>query len=161
MRINLDDKVFTYRVAGVAYHDGKVLLHRAEGDEFWTLPGGACEFGEDSKAALTREMKEELAAEINIGRLVWVVENFFELNSKRWHEIGLYYYFEFIDKSAALNSQAKFAGSEKHFEKDKDIKLHFEWFTLEQIKTLNIKPKFLSTHMHHIPAHVQIIVNRD
>ena len=31
---------FNYGVAGVALTANRVLLHRREGDDFWTLPGG-------------------------------------------------------------------------------------------------------------------------
>ncbi len=68
---------FHYRVAGVATHDGRVLLHRSENDDFWSLPGGRTQHSESAAAALRREMREELGAEVTVVRLLWVVENFF------------------------------------------------------------------------------------
>jgi ADP-ribose pyrophosphatase YjhB (NUDIX family) len=72
------DTVFLCRVAGVAVHEGRVLLHRSEHDDFWALPGGRIEVGESSTQALRREMLEEVGAEVTVGRLLWVVENFFQ-----------------------------------------------------------------------------------
>jgi hypothetical protein len=30
---------FNYRIVGVALHEGRVLLHKGEDEDFWTLPG--------------------------------------------------------------------------------------------------------------------------
>ena len=39
---------------------GRILLHRADYEDFWSLPGGRVEMLEDSREALRREMLEEL-----------------------------------------------------------------------------------------------------
>src|SRR5690606_16384382 len=82
---------FLYRVGGVCLHDGRVLLHRAVGDDFWSLPGGRCEILETAADALTREMREELAVKVTVGRLLWVVEDFFTMDGRPYHQIGLYF----------------------------------------------------------------------
>ena len=43
-----DYNKFNFRTVGVIIHDGKVLVHRAEKDDFWALPGGRVEFQETS-----------------------------------------------------------------------------------------------------------------
>jgi ADP-ribose pyrophosphatase YjhB (NUDIX family) len=53
---------FGMRVAGVAIHERHVLLHRAEHDDFWALPGGRVEMLEPADVSLKREMKEEMDA---------------------------------------------------------------------------------------------------
>ena len=87
--------VFSYRVAGVAIHDDKVLVHRSIIDDFWSLPGGRCEFLEISKDALIREMKEEIGVNIKIIRPLYFVENFFYFEGKDYHEISIFYLTEF------------------------------------------------------------------
>jgi ADP-ribose pyrophosphatase YjhB (NUDIX family) len=69
---------FNYRVVGIALDGNRVLLHRAEMDDFWSLPGGRGEILEPSEETLKREMMEELSIEIRVDRSVWVVENFFK-----------------------------------------------------------------------------------
>lgn len=73
---------FHYRVVGIALNGNRVLLHRAENDDFWTLPGGRVELLEPAHDVLKREMREELEIEIHVERLVWVVENFFQYAGK-------------------------------------------------------------------------------
>ena len=63
---NKDDYVFVYRVAGVAIHDNNLLVHKSILDDFWSLPGGRCEFLEISKDTLKREMNEEIGVDIKI-----------------------------------------------------------------------------------------------
>ena len=82
---------FNVRVAGIALRDGHVLVHRMAGDAYWVLPGGRVEFGEDSATALSREMKEELGTDADVGRLVVFAENFFELDGRVFHELALFY----------------------------------------------------------------------
>jgi ADP-ribose pyrophosphatase YjhB (NUDIX family) len=71
---------FNHRVAGIVLNGDRVLIHRAEIDDFWSLPGGRVSILESTADALEREMQEELDVEVDIKRLVWVVENFFDLD---------------------------------------------------------------------------------
>ncbi len=47
--------------------------------------------GETSAETLQREMVEELGVAVEVGRLLWVVENFFDFEKRHWHELGFYY----------------------------------------------------------------------
>ena len=64
-------------VAAVIIKDGKVFATQRGYGEFkgwWEFPGGKIEPGECPHEALAREIKEELAAEIEVGELVKTVE---------------------------------------------------------------------------------------
>ncbi len=54
------------RVAAIIIKDKKILLVRDKAADFFSIPGGIIEEGEDSEIALSRELKEELNAKIKI-----------------------------------------------------------------------------------------------
>jgi 8-oxo-dGTP diphosphatase len=60
--------------AGILIEGGKVLLsRRKEGSHLagmWEFPGGKAEPGEDPRAALRRELEEELGIQTRIGEIV-------------------------------------------------------------------------------------------
>ncbi len=66
-------------------------------EKFYRLLGGGIDFGETSLKAVKREIKEELAAELKDIRLEKVVENIFEYNGDKGHEICFVYEAEFAD----------------------------------------------------------------
>ena len=64
-------------VAAVIVRDGEVLATRrgyGEWQGWWEFPGGKMEAGESPRDALRREIREELDAEIEVGRLLETVE---------------------------------------------------------------------------------------
>jgi ADP-ribose pyrophosphatase YjhB (NUDIX family) len=81
--------------------DGAVLAVRfPEPDRvFYRPPGGGVEFGELSKEAACREAVEELGHPVHADHLLGVVENHFEHNGKRGHEIIFNWLLRFEDES--------------------------------------------------------------
>jgi 8-oxo-dGTP pyrophosphatase MutT (NUDIX family) len=57
---------YPFSVKGVLVHDGRVLLLLNERGE-WDLPGGRPDPGEDHRAALKREVREEAGLEVDVG----------------------------------------------------------------------------------------------
>jgi len=64
---------------------------------FYRPLGGGIEFGETSAAALTREVREELGAEIGQLRYLGTLENIFIYNGQAGHEIVQIYDAQFIE----------------------------------------------------------------
>ena len=63
--------------AAVIVRDGKVFAtQRGYGDwkDWWEFPGGKLEPGESPEETLVREIREELSAEIEVGKLLRTVE---------------------------------------------------------------------------------------
>lgn len=64
-------------VAAVIMRDGKVFATQrgyGEWKDWWEFPGGKMEKGESPEDALRREIREELATEIEVGELITTVE---------------------------------------------------------------------------------------
>ena len=64
-------------VAAIILRDGKLFATQrgyGEWKDWWEFPGGKIEEGEAPKDALKREIREELATEIEIGNLITTVE---------------------------------------------------------------------------------------
>lgn len=64
-----DNYVFSYRVAGICIHNGKVLLQKPTNDIGYAFPGGHVGFGETNSETLVREFNEEIGADIEVGSL--------------------------------------------------------------------------------------------
>lgn len=145
---------FSYRVVGCALHDRHVLLHRAERDDFWALPGGRGELLEPSAETLRREMREELGVDARVERLLWVVENFFEHDGLAFHEVALYYLMSF-PPGCPLYSKPVFEGD------GEGIRLIFQWHLVDRLESVRLFPTFLRTALKSIPDGVVHVVHTD
>ncbi len=148
---------FNYRVAGVVISRGRVLLHRAEHDDFWALPGGRVELLEQAAVAVVREMREELAAELEVERLLWLVEGFFKLNDRRFHELGLYFLLKLPEESPLHDCAEPFYGIEADFG-GAPLRLVFQWFDVETLKDARVYPLFLRTALSSLPETIQHVI---
>lgn len=146
---------FNYRVAGVAFRDDEVLLHKSEPDDFWTLPGGRVEMGESSEAALKRELQEELAVKVEVMRMVLVVENFFEYEHLAYHEVGFYYQMSLPNDCLAMTAHERFRGWEGN------VVLEFQWFKLSELHLIRLLPRFLVESLQSLPCDPVHIVHSD
>jgi ADP-ribose pyrophosphatase YjhB (NUDIX family) len=145
---------FSYRIVAVFMHQGHVLLHRADYENFWSLPGGRAEILETSESTLVREMKEELDVAVTVRRLLWIVENFFTFESRRFHELGLYYLVELPTDSPCLKKQGVYTGVEADM-----APLTFKWFPLEDLDDVKLVPSFLQSSLRRLPDTVEHVVH--
>lgn len=162
-----DGLVFVYRIAGIAIYNNKLLIHRSTIDDFWSLPGGRCEFLEISKDALMREMKEELGVIIKIIRPLYFVENFFFFEDKNFHELSIFYLIEFSSDSKAIFENDTFYGKESKLDSKsdnlngKELDLIFKWVDINEIETIRLYPLFLRKSLKNIKPFLEHIINRD
>lgn len=154
LSFNIEDQRFQVRSAAVVRHDDHLLLHRAEGDSSWALPGGRVELGEDAASTLMREFQEELAIELSCGSLLYVIENFFEYGGKPYHELGLYFAASLPSDSVLLAKDRSHPGVEN------SQTLEFKWFPFEAIESIDLRPSFLKATIAHPQNGIQHIVQR-
>jgi 8-oxo-dGTP pyrophosphatase MutT (NUDIX family) len=67
------------------------------GEKFYRPLGGAIGFGEHSRDAVVRELREEMGVEVTELKYIGVLENTFTFDDKPWHEIVLVYEGRFAD----------------------------------------------------------------
>ncbi|GCE18469.1 NUDIX hydrolase [Dictyobacter kobayashii] len=148
---------FTYRIGGIAIHEGRVLCQKATLDPrgtFWFLPGGRAELGESSQETLRREIQEELGEEAHIGRLLYVVENFFS-DKVDHHEVGLYFELSFPEDSYLYQHPGP-------FELPEELENHpmiFEWLPIAELpEKLWVRPNFFCTALQALPDYTQHVI---
>ena len=146
--------IFNYRIAGVTIFDDKILLHRLEKDNFWALPGGRCELLESSKDAIYREYIEETQIEVEVGNPLWILEMFFNHEGHKYHEISFIYNILFPTESECLLTEV-FYGTERN------QKIIFKWFPLNEILELELYPTFLRKRLNDLPSTLEHIVHFD
>src|SRR5574344_633276 len=149
--LEIEDYILNYRVAGLFRKDGKILVHHSINKTHVTLPGGRVKIGEDSITALKREIKEEIGKECEITKNVAVIENFFEQNSKKYHEILLVYGAEFKNSN---DYEGKIVAMEAH----KKGKLEFLWYDLKS-DTYEFVPERLLDAINENKENCHIIIN--
>ncbi len=144
--------VFNLRVVAVFVDGDYVLIHRAEPDNFWTPPGGRAELGESTREAVAREIREELKVEAEVGKLLWVVEYFFDRPGRAFHEVHFYYRLHFPPGAGIAPDTPVFYGDEE------GLQLIFRWVRLDELEGLRLYPTFLKAALRDLPETTQHVV---
>lgn len=125
-------------VGAVIVHEGKLLLVKrgvepAKGR--WTIPGGAVELGEGIRDALIREVKEECGLDVEIERLLDVVDNITMDEEGR-----LQFHFVILDFLARVRG-----GTLKPADDAQDAR----WIPLEEVETYDLTKSFREFFRKH------------
>lgn len=150
-----DSARFTVRIVGIALDRNRVLIHRTEDMNFWSLPGGRAELLEPSPETLRREMLEELDMDVTVERLVWIAENFFEYDGMSSHELGFYYLMRLPIDSPLRDHTGSFYGHEG------EMPIIFDWHSIADLENIVLYPTFLRTGLKSMPNATTHIVHTD
>ncbi len=139
---------FKYRVSGILIKNDRVLCVRINNNKFFCLPGGHVELNEDTIDAIIREFKEETGIDVYVKRLLYVVENFFDSNNVKCHELGFYYLLDTKD-NININNFTKIEWDNTYLE--------FKWLDINSIA--NFKPEFLKNNvLNNLPNKLEHII---
>lgn len=86
---------------GLIEHQAHIFVSKGQDrlthETFYRFLGGGIDFGETSAAALVREFKEEIQAELTQVEYLGCLDNIFWLNGKRKHELVQLFRAQFVD----------------------------------------------------------------
>lgn len=147
-RTVIGDQSFGVRVSALLVQEGQIYLARSADGEYYLL-GGALEVGEDTVAAMKRELLEEIGLSVAVGPLAFVVENQFERLGRQHHQIEFLY---FVEPLEALLAQEINEGSSGR---------RCEWVALEQLPYLDrLNPAFLKDELVRWDGHIRQFVQK-
>jgi len=89
---------------------------------YWNLPGGIIEFGEEVEHALKREVKEEIGVDIKIGKFIGHYYRTLPNPLSPWHTMSLPFHCKILRGTP----------------KPKDETTEVKWFTKNQIKKMKL-----------------------
>jgi ADP-ribose pyrophosphatase YjhB (NUDIX family) len=114
------------RVAALIVRADQILLveHRKRGQRYWVLPGGRLQGDETLEAALRRELREELALEASVRRLVIVGE----MLAPDRHVVSLIFETEIGD------------GLEPRLDQRDPVLAGWQWVSADQLPRLDFRP---------------------
>jgi len=140
--------VFNHRVGFLVFQQGRVLLQDA-GAGYWFVTGGRVAFGESTAETVAREIAEELQTPADHLELAGLVENFFAIKGRPFHEVMVLYRATY---TAPLKvPTVDIAG--KPFTTG--------WFSEAELLTASVKPEFLKQKLFSFQTGFQHVIHRD
>ena len=125
---------FNYRAGLLITKNNKVLVECNPDYDFVTIPGGRVKTKESSLDALIRELEEKMHITISKEevRFKSVIENFFELDNKDYHELFFLYKLNVEDKDDRFKEDMINYDSEKSY---------YKWVDKDKLDEVNLLPK--------------------
>ena len=121
------DNAFELIVRALVIHDRKILVCQTVGRDYFFLPGGHIEFGENMRSSLVRELKEEMDAKILKAKFIGGVENLFLQEEVMKHEVSFVFQVD-IDLEEVIS---------------KESHISFFWFTMDEFIEKKVVPPAL------------------
>ncbi len=148
LTIDVEDYKLNVRATVIIEHNGKILAHKNVRSNHYALIGGRVKIGEDSETTVKREMMEELGKKIEVTGYVATIENFFEMNGTKYHEILFVHKAEFVDEE-----DKKIEYSLKNIEGEDW--LQYEWLDISKIDEYLLLPSSIKSVLkeNKFPVH--------
>lgn len=140
---------FSCRMSALILQGGRILLQCPVGTQEYAFPGGHTALGETSAETLRRELREELHADSQIGRLAAVGEVFIDWgrcpdgNPRHCHQIGLYF-LATVNENQLPAGDCFFGFDEAGGER---FDLQYCWVPLTDLPRLTVYPPEVAAHL--------------
>ena len=147
-----DEYICDLRTVGVLVKNNWVLVRDKNGSAY-ALPGRHIKIGETLEAGLVREYKEETGVDIEVKRLLWSEECFWEWNGKLAHNIAFYYLIEECD-GCKIPDNGEFVSHKDN------CNVVIGWMDIEEIQNVTIYPEFIKTEIHNLNGEIKHFISK-
>lgn len=154
LTLKTEKGLFNHRVAAVIINDNKLLAQKNTVTNEYYLVGGRVSFGESTRDALVRELKEELNIDILDYKPIWINECFFIDNGTRFHEIGMYYLVDI--KNTGFDKYT----SEFNVKEGSRMNT-YEWLDMDDLDRIPIYPLFIKNEIKCMDNKLKLIITRE
>lgn len=148
-----DEYICDLRTVGVLVKNNRVLVQRDKNGSEYALPGGHIKIGETLEAGLVREYKEETGVDIEVKRLLWSEECFWEWNGKLAH-----------CNYPCVKQTRRYRGSYSHHILQSNSKMRcyvpIGWMDIEEIQNVTIYPEFIKTEIHNLNGEIKHFISK-
>ena len=129
----IGDVKFNYRVGLIIRRDNQILIECNPDYDYVTIPGGRVKTLESSIVGLKREIQEEMQLDLPEEELIMkgYIENFFELEGKKYHEIYVVY------QMNITKEDNRFSDNMKNYDSNKN---YYKWVKQNELDKVNLLP---------------------
>lgn len=138
---------FSLRSAALVISDNRLLVARSDKYDCYYTVGGGIRENEPSDKAIVRELYEETGCHLEVDRLVFIQERFFQCENASHHEVVFFY----LMKNANIQLQNGVNTDQQNE--------HLYWVPIEGLEKINLVPAFLKTAIQNIPNEITHIVS--
>lgn len=153
------DRWFRLRACGILIDEGKVLMVRNKSTPYYYSLGGGVLHGEDIETAAIREVFEETGCALEIDRLAFIHENFFNgdeagpLLGLICHELAFYFLMKWTPEYQVKNVGETYDGMGEEL----------VWLEIDKLskQEMPVFPSFFESELKNLSSEVRHIVTRE
>lgn len=142
---------FSYRAASLIIKDNKLLAAKHKDHPCYYTVGGGVKRNETSAEAVVREVREETGYILDVDRLAFVQERFFDYSGKSHHEIVFFYRMKYSEDINIVNGTYT----------DQGEKETLHWLPINKLENINIVPSFLKTNLIKMDENITHIISKE
>ncbi len=150
LSIITDGVIYGVRASALIIQDNMLLVAKSTYHDCYYTVGGAVRVGESSEDAVLREVYEETGYQLEIDRLVFMVERFCVISGQRFHEMGFFYLMKGCAEIKILSNSTSDLPQET---------LH--WLPISDLPNMNLVPKFLRAKSLDQLTGIEHIISRE
>ena len=142
---------FSCRAASLIINDNKLLVAKHKDHPCYYIVGGGVKLNETSAEAVVGEVFEETGYTLEIERLAFVQERFYEYCDKCHHEIVFFYIMKYSNEISIIDGTFT----------DQGEKETLHWLPIDKLEDMNIVPSFVKTSLTKRNENIIHIISKE